>query len=549
MALRVVGLVLLSHFLIGNSVLAEVPGQVSFQGVLVGTDGKPTQGSVDLVFTLYDAVTGGTAVWTESHDAVPVVDGVYDVALGSSVPIDAAILANAPLHLEVTVNGEVLTPRFPLLAVPYAIEAQRARALVGLEGVPPEYYAKVYEFANSDGPDGPLDSDPREGVADVDGDGLPNFLDPDNDGDGYTDVQEVANGTDLNVPDTMPPSIGISPFVAPTRADLGSQFDLVLSVANLQPGFVVEIDGTPVTPSSVSPDQLIVPITGPSTPQDVEIVVRNPDGRSDSLSYPFLALTPSLPLGDIGYKLPEPPTAPPDATTTVTVFMTDLFPPFTIQFGTETPTPTNIQFVNLGTAYGGLVLQLDVEVGPQPIGLTPVTVTNPSGKSFSFDYRFEDPRVIFATQARYTGSQVGGLAGADAKCAAAALAGGLPGTYLAWIADASTDPDTRFDKTRGPFRRGSPNGFVLAEDYADLTDGLIAARINRDEFDNPDPDFNYRWTNVTADGTRLGSDDCSGWTSDAGIGATGFGNGTGADWTNKETRACSEPNRLICVQQ
>lgn len=103
-----------------------VPGQINFQGLLLDSGGQPVNGAVSLMFTLYDAETGGTALWTESHTGVPVLDGVYDVALGSSTPIAAEVLAAGSVWVEIKVGAETLTPRKQVLSVPYALRAQTA---------------------------------------------------------------------------------------------------------------------------------------------------------------------------------------------------------------------------------------------------------------------------------------------------------------------------------------------------------------------------------------------------------------------------------------
>ncbi|MEZ4332530.1 MAG: hypothetical protein R3F35_12285 [Myxococcota bacterium] len=114
---------------------AQVPGQVSFQGLLLDAGGQPVTGNVDLAFALFADASGGTPLWSESHPATAVIDGVYDVALGSTTPLTPAVLAGTTRHLEVTVDGETLTPRRPLLAVPYALTAGSLASVESLDGM------------------------------------------------------------------------------------------------------------------------------------------------------------------------------------------------------------------------------------------------------------------------------------------------------------------------------------------------------------------------------------------------------------------------------
>ena len=66
--------------------------------------------------------TGGNLVWgPESHAAVPVSDGLFNVGLGSltSGGIPTTVW-NGDRYLEVTVNGETLEPRELIRSVPIA---------------------------------------------------------------------------------------------------------------------------------------------------------------------------------------------------------------------------------------------------------------------------------------------------------------------------------------------------------------------------------------------------------------------------------------------
>ncbi|MCA9638983.1 MAG: DUF4215 domain-containing protein, partial [Myxococcales bacterium] len=83
-----------------------------------------------------------------------------------------------------------------------------------------------------------------------------------------------------------------------------------------------------------------------------------------------------------------------------------------------------------------------------------------------------EARRVFVTSTLYQGN-LGGLAGADAKCQARAQAAGLPGTFLAWLSDNTNNPNTRFTKSMGPYVL--VNGTKIANNYTDLTDGTLLA--------------------------------------------------------------------------
>ncbi|MCA9971624.1 MAG: hypothetical protein KC425_15475, partial [Anaerolineales bacterium] len=104
------------------------PGTMTHQGYLVDR-GQPITGTVGLRFGLYSASGGGTALWQETHNSVPVTDGYYTVLLGSSTPLDAGLFSSTTRYLQVSVDtggGFVDLPRQPVTSVPYAFQAAAA---------------------------------------------------------------------------------------------------------------------------------------------------------------------------------------------------------------------------------------------------------------------------------------------------------------------------------------------------------------------------------------------------------------------------------------
>ena len=97
----------------------------SYQGQLLDSGGNPVTGSVPMTFALYTSSTGGTACWTEAHSgsqAVDVQDGLFHVLLGQLTPLNTACLTG-DVYLELTVNGERLSPREVMTSVFHAQEA------------------------------------------------------------------------------------------------------------------------------------------------------------------------------------------------------------------------------------------------------------------------------------------------------------------------------------------------------------------------------------------------------------------------------------------
>ena len=109
-------------FCAGAALAQTVPTRVSFTGRMVD-NGAPVQGNRDFVFKLYPTLMMGTAIWTETRNSVPVVDGSVNVDLGASTPLTDAIFDGQTLYLEVTVGTTVLSPRTPVVSVPYALRS------------------------------------------------------------------------------------------------------------------------------------------------------------------------------------------------------------------------------------------------------------------------------------------------------------------------------------------------------------------------------------------------------------------------------------------
>jgi len=127
-----------------------VPQTISYQGYLTdtGTGNPITDPAVLMRFSLHDALTGGTELWTETQD-VNVNQGVYSVELGSSTVLPPSVDFNAQYYLEVAIDydnstifdpGEELMPRQKLTSVGSAINAdmvdgQHATDLGDITGV------------------------------------------------------------------------------------------------------------------------------------------------------------------------------------------------------------------------------------------------------------------------------------------------------------------------------------------------------------------------------------------------------------------------------
>jgi hypothetical protein len=469
---------------------AQVPNTMNFQGLLLDAAGEPKNGTVLLIFTLHSTETGGGALWSEIHSNVPVTDGIYDVNLGGTNPLTAAVFSSATRYLQISVDGEVLLPRRQLLVVPYAIRAEAAdtantatnaatadtatnatnattaatadfatnaghattadsattattagtatsaTTALNVGGISASFVDQVYQHTDFDD-NGTLNSDPTEGLGDVDADGLANFIDPDNDGDGISDATEIAQGTNPNL--VSPTLTGFSPTsllesTAGSVTIIGTNFDLLQNVQ-------VTFSGQGVQVTNV--------------------------------------------------------------------------------------TPTNIV----------------VNLGPQSPGVKLVAISSSNGSQVTGNFPIGRRITVFVTSVPFNGA-LGGLSGADQRCQTRAGAAGLPGQFLAWIRTAANAT-----RTADRWLPGSVFEFVggaqFASSYSDLVTYTAGdTLLDKSEFGN-----SVSGSAWTGGGSVGGNSYCSDWLSGsaAATGTSGVVGGT-TDWQSGAETQCSMLLRLYCFE-
>lgn len=134
---------MIKHLLIGlivsvclASLAVAIPTEINFQGVLKDGNSALVNDTVLLTFNLYSDSTTTTPLWTEVHAAVTVEAGLYSVQLGSmpTSPLSTSLFDGSTKYLGVTVgtSGTELSPRIPLVSVPYAISAGSVKGKISL---------------------------------------------------------------------------------------------------------------------------------------------------------------------------------------------------------------------------------------------------------------------------------------------------------------------------------------------------------------------------------------------------------------------------------
>ncbi len=156
-------------------------------------------------------------------------------------------------------------------------------------------------------------------------------------------------------------------------------------------------------------------------------------------------------------------------------------------------------------------------------------------------------KVVFASSTIMSGKEVGGPEAANATCGVLATNAGLSGTFAAWLSTSTASAATRLAHHDDAYVR--TDGMIVANDWADLTDGTLARAINKNELGATV--VGDAWTGTLKDGSIAVDATCADWTSkDAGtLGKCGSNKGATANWTEAASAGCSNRLRIICVEQ
>jgi hypothetical protein len=118
----------------GAQLLAQIPATPSVQMLLTDNSGKPvSNGSYNITVSLYNVLTGGSALWSESQNTM-VTDGLANIEMGKSNPLN--LIFNQQYFVGITIgSGSELSPRLPLNPSTYSLSA---RAVYGSSNIFPE---------------------------------------------------------------------------------------------------------------------------------------------------------------------------------------------------------------------------------------------------------------------------------------------------------------------------------------------------------------------------------------------------------------------------
>lgn len=169
---------------------------------------------------------------------------------------------------------------------------------------------------------------------------------------------------------------------------------------------------------------------------------------------------------------------------------------------------------------------------------------------------------IFVTSTTYDGN-LGGIAGADAKCQARATAASLTGTWKAIISDSTTSAKSRMTHRLKPVFNlagelvWNPSiPLMVSNDSVTSTGtppwGAAAFIGNAPEITELGTLVSgtvYAWTGTSpTTGGAHGTNHCSNWTTTAATGAFGSSTSITTAWALASTGTCTQSYRLYCLE-
>lgn len=211
---------------------------------------------------------------------------------------------------------------------------------------------------------------------------------------------------------------------------------------------------------------------------------------------------------------------------------------------TKTPTPTRTSTpVNGATA----TVTVSPTLTPSATAATPTATRSPTPTPTAT----AQLNRVFVTSTLQNGA-LGGLAGADAICAARAAAASLPGNYVAWLSTESVNAASRLGTAQGFVR---VDGTPFANTVADIVSNKIfnPIRLNESGVDvsagvAPGASTLTVFTGTLGDGTVATGSTCADFTDSGANARRGEVSGGPVTWTARQNSNCSTARRLYCFQ-
>lgn len=106
-----------------NNAFAQIPRVISYQGQLLGTNEQPVpEGDYKLTFKIYNE--SNTLLWAEMHNPIHVAGGLFQVFLGSVIPLNIPFNQAYFMGIQVGSDPEMI-PRIPITCTAYSVSSSQ----------------------------------------------------------------------------------------------------------------------------------------------------------------------------------------------------------------------------------------------------------------------------------------------------------------------------------------------------------------------------------------------------------------------------------------
>ncbi len=122
-------LTLLLVIMLSTFAMADVPTMINYQGRLTDSAGDPIDTTIDITFSICVDSAGALCIWGETQTNVEIVDGLFDVNLGSVVTLDPDVFIDDDRWMHIIIGGsggETIDPPTEFVTSPYAFNSTYA---------------------------------------------------------------------------------------------------------------------------------------------------------------------------------------------------------------------------------------------------------------------------------------------------------------------------------------------------------------------------------------------------------------------------------------
>jgi opacity protein-like surface antigen len=124
----------------GAQAYMAAPNTIMYQGRLTTAAGAPITDTVTVTFGIYATYSGGTPLWQGAWQLNPDDNGIISQEIG---PIPDTAFTGTIRFLQLTVRGEVMTPRQTIASAPYALQLKNVPGVAFIGSLPANNYRAI----------------------------------------------------------------------------------------------------------------------------------------------------------------------------------------------------------------------------------------------------------------------------------------------------------------------------------------------------------------------------------------------------------------------